>query len=52
MQKHKFEDEWKSIDGILTQKGRVVGADESTVLWRHPYQQATWFIYKHFVCFL
>ena len=29
----------KSVDGVLgtqTRRSRMVGADESTVLWRHP----------------
>ena len=32
----------KSIDGVLgirTRGGRMVGADESTELWRHPHME-------------
>ena len=32
----------KSIDGVLgtqTRGGRMVGADESTELWRHPFER-------------
>ena len=31
----------KSVDGVLdsrTRDGRMEGTDESTKLWRHPYQ--------------
>ena len=43
----------KSIDGVLgirIRGGRMVGADESTELWRHPfsgksYKRATFIIY-------
>ena len=35
----------KSVDAVLgtqTRGGSMVDADESTVLWRHPYHQSFW----------